>query len=434
MPDQEELLDTALLFRDAEIRAERLIGIMRMVVAFGLGAVFYFAVTSRPVDASDILVRQWTYAGLTMAAYFLVGLATWAATYSGWFRGWMMWAAAVGDCLFILVSIWLSIGNTGLDGGHAFIFPSIWLVPMVLAFGAMRYSVGLQAFVVGMLSVGILVILLFEPATSFEPTIAAVELFLAAPPNVMRVAMIAMGGAVLVVAALRTRRLLHLSIVETQRRANLTRYLPAQLAPRLAGGGLNELRRGRKVNAGILFADMRGFTGMSQRMQPEELSDFMSDFRSLVSRTVRDTGGIVDKFMGDAAMIVFEGADSPARSARSCVECGLALNRAVNQWSADRAAAGNSPVRVGIGMHWGEVFSGVVGDADRLEYSVFGDCVNIAARLEELTKTYDRCLIASADLLAQAGAEDGWTALGEAQVRGRSGNLAIFGLGTLSKD
>ena len=81
-------------------------------------------------------------------------------------------------------------------------------------------------------------------------------------------------------------------------------------------------------------------------------------------------------------------------------------------------------------MHWGEVFSGVTGTPERLEYSVFGDTVNTAARLEQLTKVHGMALIASEALLQQAGAEparSGWTALPAEVLRGRSQRLALFG-------
>ena len=95
-----------------------------------------------------------------------------------------------------------------------------------------------------------------------------------------------------------------------------------------------------------------------------------------------------------------------------------------------RQAVGEDAVTVGIGLHWGEVFSGVVGDPQRLEYTVFGDTVNIAARLEQLTKQESQTIIASAAVLQAAGlspACQGWSLLPAAELRGRSGGIEIFG-------
>ena len=137
---------------------------------------------------------------------------------------------------------------------------------------------------------------------------------------------------------------------------------------------------------------------------------------------------MIDKFIGDAAMILFEDENAASR-ALNCVDDLLAE---LKDWSAERQAEGRDPVRVGIGLHLGEVFSGVVGDAQRLEYSVFGDTVNTAARLEELTKAVGADVIASAAVLQAVGsgpARDGWSALPAEHLRGRSSGLEIFGRG-----
>ncbi|MEX0301519.1 MAG: adenylate/guanylate cyclase domain-containing protein, partial [Leisingera sp.] len=92
--------------------------------------------------------------------------------------------------------------------------------------------------------------------------------------------------------------------------------------------------------------------------------------------------------------------------------------------------AGEAGLDAGIGVHWGEVYAGVAGTPARLEYSVFGDTVNTAARLEQLTKTQGMALIASAAVLEAAGikpAREGWTALPSAALRGRRSGLALFG-------
>ena len=211
---------------------------------------------------------------------------------------------------------------------------------------------------------------------------------------------------------------------------NLTRYLPAQLAPRLAQGGLEELRRGKRQQMGVLFIDMRGFTSWSQHRSPQAISEFMTEFRRRILGVANSTGGVIDKFIGDAAMIVFESEADSQAAARSCVTCAEQLDSEMAGWSHERVAAGEPEVRVGVGLHWGEVFSGVVGDQDRLEYSVFGDTVNTAARLEEMTKTLGVDIVASRDILEQAGfgpEPSGWTTLAGASVRGRTGTVEILG-------
>ena len=335
----------------------------------------------------------------------------------------------------MLGGVWLGLVNVGAPGDFTFVFPSVWLVPLVLTFGALRFNPWLQAYITMVLVVGLLALLQIAPPEVQATEIPAqggqsIALFLTGPPNYMRISMLALAGIVLIIASVRTRAVLQTSLREARHSANLTRYLPAQLAPRLAEGGLAELQRGARQQMGVLFIDMRGFTNWSQHRTPQEIIVFMTEFRRRISDVAGDTGGMIDKYMGDAAMIVFEGHEDGPTAARACVTCAERLNRDIAQWSRARVAAGDAAVRVGIGLHWGAVFSGVVGDQDRLEYSVFGDTVNIAARLEEMTKTLGVDIVASRDILHQAGlgdAPEGWAALAAVPVRGRTGTVEILG-------
>ncbi len=424
-------IDTYEVFRKAEIRAERLVTVLRMAVALGLGFTFVaLSLSSETIEADPVLIRQRVYAGGTIAAYFTLGLVSWLANQRGVYQPWMAWPSASADCLFLLTGIWLTMQNTNLPGGHIFIFPSVWLAPLVLSFGTLRFNPLLQAYITLLIVSGMFVLSQMILPGAMAPQAQAMAFYFMDPPNFMRLFLLGLTGLVLVVASVRTRAVLLRSITEAQHSVNLTRYLPAQLAPRLAEGGLAELRRGKRQQMGILFTDMRGFTSWSQDKTPQAITEFVTEFRRRVSQVARATDGIIDKFIGDAAMIVFEeGADAQA-AARACIFCAEGLDREMADWSRTRVAAGQSGVRVGVGLHWGEVFSGVVGDQDRLEYSVFGDTVNTAARLEEMTKTLGVDIVASRNILEQAGlgAEpEGWTALAEASVRGRTETVAILG-------
>lgn len=426
-------VDVTDLLNEAEVRAEQIVALFRLAIVVSLGLSFFVVVQPQRTVPDPVLQRQWIVAGATMGAYFVLGLASWIICRRGWFRPWMIWPTATGDCAFLLIEVWLSVNNTGLSGNYAFLFPSVWLAPLVLALGMLRVSHRVQAYSAVMILVGLGAIMLLVPATAgHEPTTQddlTIHLFLSWPPNYIRLTMLALTGAALVLAAVRARQLLLRSLIEAQQRLNLTRYLPQQLAPVMARGGLDDLRRGRRQEAGVLFVDMRGFTNWSENRAPEEVTAFMTSYRERILRVVRETDGILDKFMGDAAMIVFEGGIDPQAAARDCIACAEGLSAQIAEWSRKRCAQGRSAVRVGIGFHWGTVFSGVVGDQGRLEYSVFGDTVNTAARLEHMTRELDVETIASRDILARAGlgvTPEGWVARGSVEVRGRSGRVEIF--------
>lgn len=432
MPYSDPATETAKLFREAELRAESLVAVIRMSVALGLTVVFLVAVSStnaRDVDA-DVLNRQWFYASVTVGCYFVLGALSWILVRLGAFRLWMVWPTATGDCLFILTNLWLALRNTGLGAEYVFLFPPIWLVPLVLAFGALRFDPWIQGYIACVMMVGVMGLELIDPGAAREADIATVNLFFSMPPNAMRLAMLGLASAVLVLASIRVRRILLRSLTENLRSTNLTRYLPSQLAPRLAEGGLGELREGRRQDMAILFVDMRGFTRLSEAMPPHEVSALITDYRARITAAAKVSGGMIDKFMGDAALIVFEDETSPQTAARASLSCAERILWDIADWSAEREQENKPAVRAGVGLHWGSVFCGVVGDTDRLEYSVFGDAVNTTARLEEMTKSQGVALIASRDLLDVAGlsrAPQGWLALPDTNLRGRSGVLPILG-------
>ncbi|UWQ49869.1 adenylate/guanylate cyclase domain-containing protein [Leisingera caerulea] len=419
-PEQPALLSAA------EVEAERIVALLRIAVALGLMLAMVLAVDSVQAIDEPHLRRQIGLAAATMLSYLTAGVLIYWAIGTGLFKPWMIWLAVFADCAFLLLNTFLSLVNTGVPGSALFVMPAVWMAPVVLAFGVLRLNPLRLAVMVVLVAAGLGWMILWQPPQTTPDLAGRITLSLAPPPNVMRLVMLCLAGAVLVVAAVRTRGLLHRSIEEARQKANLTRYLPAQLAGRLAGGGLEALQEGRQQQMAILFIDIRGFTSWCEGREPQEVSSLITEFRTRVEDVAGRTSGLIDKYIGDAAMILFEGERAAARA----LDCAEGLLAEVEAWCRMREQAGDAALAAGIGVHWGEVFSGVTGTPQRLEYSVFGDTVNTAARLEQLTKEHGMALIASEVLLKQAGLEparNGWTALPAGVLRGRSTGLALFG-------
>lgn len=417
--------DDRLLLRQAEIDAERLVSLLRIAVGAGLLLSFVMIVApSRPLQIA-MLQRQWIFAVATMCAYLSLGLFLYLLARKDRLRHWMIWPAIVADSGFLLFNIWVGLQNTGLPGLYLFALPPVWLVPLVLAFGVLRLDPVKQAFGLVLVIIGLAVLMSLSAGVAPVGGDAPLRLFLSMPPNLIRLTMIALAGVVLIIAARRMRDLLTRSMTEARQKANLTRYLPTQVAGRLASDGLEALRKGQHQAMTVLFIDIRGFTRWSQHRDPMEIGAFVTEYRSRVASCVTRTGGLIDKFMGDAVMVLFEGADH----ARRGLHCAELLDREMADWSAARGER----VRVGIGVHCGTVFSGVVGDTDRLEYSVFGDTVNIAARLEQLTRETGSTIVVSRQVLDESGVFPGdWQELPQIELRGRHGQIALYGRNGLS--
>lgn len=439
MADQTISPQTEALFVQAERRAERTISLLRILIAISLGAAFLLSVETTEFEDSALLLRQWVFAGATIAAYFLLGVTSYFANLRGFYRSWVPWVSVTGDAAFLLAGTYFGLINTGLGGNFLPSMPSIWLIPVVLGFGALRSNPGLQTYQIILLVAGLIWIGLIGVGwdTGLQPEAGpALNYFFASPPNLMRLSMVLLAGIVLVIAAVRTRALLARAITETRRGWDLTRFLPQEIADRITGDSLETLRRGRRQNVAVMFVDIRGFTQLSETMNPEALSPFITEFRRRMARSAIASSGTIDKFIGDAAMVVFGMIESKDDDAANAVHCATLILEELKDWNAIRSARGEAAVAVGIGIHYGEVFCGVMGDDTRLEYSVLGDTVNVAARLQELSKQFDRTIVISEATLSVAGGmadKLAWRQLPHSTVRGRSGEVTLYGLKTESR-
>jgi len=240
---------------------------------------------------------------------------------------------------------------------------------------------------------------------------------------------------ILAITVWRSRRLVRRQVVAESARSNLSRYFSPNLVDELAGEG-GGLDRVASQNVAILFADMVGFTTLSEKMAPEAVVAMLRDFHSRLARTIFAHGGTLDKYMGDAVMAHFGTPRTGTDDASRALACGLAMVREVESWNAERASRGEPAIEIGVGIHYGPVVAGNIGDEQRLEYTVLGDTVNVASRLEGLTREVKTALLVSDDLITAARAEaenarDLLAAFTREQartVKGRSAPVAVWRL------
>ena len=165
-----------------------------------------------------------------------------------------------------------------------------------------------------------------------------------------------------------------------------TRYVAREVVEEILKDPERLTLTGERREVTVLFCDLRGFTPLSERLNPEQVVSLLNEFYTLAIETVFQHDGTLDKFMGDAVMAVF-GAPIPHRDhALRAIKTGLAMRERFDAFNADRARRGLETIGAGIGVSVGEVVAGTVGTEDRMEYTVIGDSVNLAARLESNAK------------------------------------------------
>jgi adenylate cyclase len=220
-----------------------------------------------------------------------------------------------------------------------------------------------------------------------------------------------------------------------RQRANLGRYFPPSVVERLAAADRpSELERTQP--AAVMFVDIVGFTRISERLSPSAAMALLREFHTRVERAVFAHGGMVDKFMGDGALACFGVPDPGPGAAADALRAAYALLADLAGWNVERAARGEPAVRAGIGIHHGDVLMGDIGGRRQFQFTVIGDTVNVASRLESMTRQHVADLVVSEAVVeaARAGAPEGCDVLAgleplaELRVRGREGTIHAWRL------
>lgn len=154
----------------------------------------------------------------------------------------------------------------------------------------------------------------------------------------------------------------------------------------------------------IMFCDIRGFTGMSERLAPNDLIQFLNSYFLRMNGPIHKNNGFIDKFIGDAIMALFDhpGGNSSDK-AQDAIKAAIAMQKAVRLYNEHRKNSNYNPIEVGIGVHYGSVTVGTVGSNERMDTTVIGDNVNVAAKLESLSKKYSAGVLISEEAYQAAG-------------------------------
>ncbi len=185
---------------------------------------------------------------------------------------------------------------------------------------------------------------------------------------------------------------------------------------------------GRTTEAAVLFSDIRSFTSISERLEAAEIVNLLNEYFTVISACIEGEGGIVNKYIGDAVMAVFGvpvPLDNPAAAG---INAAFKMAEALDRLNTDFIAKGWPALKCGIGIHYGPVLAGNIGSASRMEYTVIGDTVNTAARIESACKQTDARIIASESCLQFAGRTPPGPPLDAVQLKGKQNPVELYRL------
>ncbi len=204
------------------------------------------------------------------------------------------------------------------------------------------------------------------------------------------------------------------------------RFVPPAYLRRIATQGLGSIRLGEADQqwVTILCCDIRGFTALSERLNPSQLVTLVNQLYERIAKVVETYQGVIDKFLGDAVLCIFEGGDSAERA----VVCGVNMLTAVKAFNSEKDRSTAQTVQIGIGLHSGLVILGTIGSSERMDSTVLGLTVNLAKRIEELTRPLDVEMLISNQVANRLpnGHTHKLRNFGEAFVKGSSGPMTII--------
>ncbi|MBF0290173.1 MAG: transporter substrate-binding domain-containing protein [SAR324 cluster bacterium] len=224
-------------------------------------------------------------------------------------------------------------------------------------------------------------------------------------------------------------------LAETKKIVSMTKtfqkFVPEQFLQRISTEGMEDIGLGNAETTSltILFSDIRAFTTFSEKLSPKDLLDFLNSYFKKMNQSIHDNHGFIDKYIGDAIMALFDNPEGTEHEeALNAIQAAVAMQQSIQVFNQERQHQQIPPIEIGIGIHSGPVIVGTVGSEERLDSTVIGDTVNLASRLEGVTKLYGAGIIISAETFSLLKNEEQfqWRELDRIRVKGKKEPMGIF--------
>ncbi|CAN7228301.1 adenylate/guanylate cyclase domain-containing protein [Rhizobium sp. LjRoot254] len=332
--------------------------------------------------------------------------------------GWRRPLFVLLDAVAILHMLYMHVGQGPLDHENALTPPGLVVTFILLINAALSFDEKLVGWFSGLVFAGWVSIIAVATADS---GLGISEALLDADVQRELGLAVSFGVTALAVYAIVRDNVQRADEAAAARRrgSNLARFFSPTVVDQLADG--DDLRLERR-NIAVMFVDLRGVTSFAESASSDELRHMLAEFRDIVSEVVVRHGGAVDKYLGDGVMAVFGHPAPREDDADRALACALELVAALDDWRAREASAGRPALKAGIGLHAGTAMAGVLKAGCHSEHTVLGDVVNVAQRLQAVSKSVGATLVVSEDLKSAAktaGAAAPWRDAKSVAIPGR---------------
>lgn len=387
-----------------EVEAERLIGWAQLAVGLIWSALYVIAPRATETAAFEPVP-------LALALYLaFTGLRLWL-TYRGRPPAWFLAFSVVVDMALLMGLIWSFHLQYRQPAAFYLKAPTLLYVFIFIGLRALRFQAGYVLLAGLSAAAGWLLLVWYAVVTYPHPGIGITRdfaLYMMANTILLgaefdKVITILLTTGILAVAIVRARRLLIAAVAEGAARSDLSRFFAPEVAASITGAE-RPFAPGEGVSrqAAALFCDVRDFTGLAMRTSPNALMALLAEYQGRICAAIQANGGSIDKFLGDGVLASFGAARPSETFAADALRALEAALSAAEAWAEERRRLGLEPLRIGFAVVAGPLVFGAVGDPSRLELTVIGDPVNLAAKLEKHTKVEGAPAITTAETLAIA--------------------------------
>jgi len=386
-------------------RSEILIGWAELILV-GLLAVAYETTSM----ATGVIQEDYSFETEVFVIYALFSVARLALAYRRALPEWLLYVSVVADMALLMGLIYSFHYKYAQPAVFYLKAPTLFYVFLFIALRALRFEARFVVFAGVTAAVGWIALIIYalggrggpaSPTTDFVEYMTSNAFLIQAEAD--KIIAILLTTAILAVAISRARSLLVRSVTEGAAARDLSRFFDPGVASRIRTAAMSiKPGEGELRNVAILTIDLRGFTRLSVELSPDDVMRHLQDYQGRICPLVTANGGSIDKFLGDGILTSFGAVTPSSTAAADALRAADAVIGAADRWAEERRAAGLSPLVVGLAVASGRVVFGAVGDGERLEFTVIGDAVNFAAKLEKHNKEEKTRAVADAATYALA--------------------------------
>ncbi len=375
--------------RRQQERSEILIGWAQLAIVSVLGVAY-----ESTAMATGVVQEEYSFETQVFVLYGLFAIARLVLAYRRALPEVLLYVSVVADMGLLMGLIYSFHYKYAQPAVFYLKAPTLFFVFVFIALRALRFEARFVVFAGLTAAAGWVALILYalggrggppNPTTDFVEYMTSNAFLIQAEAD--KLVAILVTTAVLAVAISRARDLLVRSVSEGAAARDLARFFDPGVADRIRSAAMAiRAGEGELRDVAILTVDLRGFTKLSVTMAPDQVMKVLQDYQGRVCPLVTRHGGSIDKFLGDGILASFGAVAASATAAADALRAADAVMEAADRWAAERRAGGLEGLSVGLAVSSGRVVFGAVGDDERLEFTVIGDAVNLAAKLEKHNK------------------------------------------------